>query len=62
MEMLQLKDKQDFDSLIPNKWKIREFQHSDDPSIISKERENGELSSFFLPFFLLPLKVLLSQK
>lgn len=43
MEMLHLKNIQDFQELIPNKWKIREFKHSSDPSIIFKERENGKL-------------------
>lgn len=46
--MLQLKNIQEFDELIPNKWKIREFKHAENPDIIHAERENGKFSSFFL--------------
>ncbi|KAK9899974.1 hypothetical protein P389DRAFT_165071 [Cystobasidium minutum MCA 4210] len=41
MEMLHLKDEEEFASLIPNKWKIREFPHAAEPSTIFSERENG---------------------
>lgn len=42
MEMLALKDINDFQNLKPNKWKIREFPHSEDPNTIYSERENGK--------------------
>jgi hypothetical protein len=50
MEMLALKDEDDFKSLKPNKWQIREFEHK-----VLGERENGEQISNHASIMAYPL-------